>query len=257
MQSSGPSTRFGVEDEICEERRPMTLAIEEIRRKARYAGFLYLLLGLTAPIGLLYVPGKLFVPGDATTTADNIRASGSLLRIGIASELFHQIVGIFLVLALFRLFRAVNEREATLMVVLSLTPVPIVMFNVLNEIAPLILVSGADFLSVYEKGQLDAMAFLFLRLHAQGIDIASIFWGLWLFPFGMLVIRSGFIPRVLGILMMIAGAGYLVSSNTTVLLPQYTHQVGMVTMILGLGELPIMFWLLIWGAREQSSRVPR
>lgn len=231
----------------------MTAPIDEIRRKARYAGLLYILLGVTAPIGLLYVPGKLFVKDNAAATADNIRASGQLLRIGIASEVFHQIVGIFLVLALFRLFKAVNEREAILMVILSLTPVPIVLFNVLNEIAPLILVSGAGFLSVFDKSQIDALAFLFIRLHGQGIDIASIFWGLWLFPFGMLVIRSGFIPRVLGILMMIAGAGYLISSATTVLLPQYAHQVGQVTMILGLGELPIMFWLLIWGAREQSS----
>lgn len=90
-------------------------------------------------------------------------------------------------------------------------------------------------------------------MHGQGIYVASIFWGLWLFPFAMLVIRSGFIPRVLGVLMMIAGAGYLVSSATTILLPEYAHQVGQVTLILGLGELPIMFWLLIWGARWQSS----
>jgi hypothetical protein len=235
----------------------MTEAIDELRRKARYAGALYLLMGLIAPIGLLYVPGKLFVPGNATATADNVRASGSLLRIGIASEVSHQIIGIFLVLALFRLFRAVNEREAILMVVLSLTPVPIVLLNVLNEIAPLLLVSGADFASVFDKGHLDSMVFLFLRLHGQGINIASIFWGLWLFPFAMLVIRSGFIPRILGILMMIAGAGYLVSSTTTVLLPQYAHQVGQVTLVLGVGELPIMFWLLIWGARWQSTAVPR
>jgi hypothetical protein len=235
----------------------MTDGIDEIRRKARYAGALYVLMGLIAPIGLLYVPGKLIVAGDATRTADNVRASGSLLRIGIASELFHQIVGIFLVLALFRLFRAVNEREAILMVILSITPVPIVLFNVLNEIASLILLSGADFVSVFDKSQLDSMSFLFLRLHGQGINIASIFWGLWLFPFAMLVIRSGFIPRILGILMMIAGAGYLVSSTTTILLPQYAHQVSQVTLILGVGELPIMFWLLIWGARWQSAAVPR
>lgn len=129
--------------------------------------------------------------------------------------------------------------------------------NVLNEIAPLILVSGPDFLSVFDKRQLDSMAFLFLRLHSEGINIASTFWGLWLFPFAMLVIRSGFIPRVLGILMMIAGAGYVVDSSTTILLPQYAHQVGHIAMILGLGELPIMFWLLIWGVRVQSSGAPR
>lgn len=239
------------------ESQPTTATIDSIRKKARYAGFLYLLMGLTAPIGLIYVPGKLIVSGDAVTTADNIRASGSLLRIGIASELFHQIVGIFLVLALFRLFRAVNEREAILMVILSLTPVPIVLFNVLNEIAPLMLVSGADFLSGFDKHQLDAFVFFFIRMHGEGINIASIFWGLWLFPFAMLVIRSGFIPRVLGIFMMLAGAGYLVDSSTTILLPQYAHQAGHLAMILGLGELPIMFWLLIWGAKVQSSRAPR
>jgi hypothetical protein len=231
----------------------MTETIVETRRKARYAGFLYLLLGISAPLGLLIVPGRLFVPENAVATADNIRASGSLLRMGIASELVHQIVGIFLVLALYRLFKTVNAREATLMVVFSLIPVPIVMLNVLNELAPLILVSNAKFLAVFERPQLDALAFLFIRLHSKGISIASIFWGLWLFPFGMLVIRSGFIPRVLGVLMMLAGAGYLVSSTTAILLPQYTHQVSQVTGILALGELPIIFWLLIWGAREQSS----
>jgi hypothetical protein len=234
----------------------MTVTIDELGRKARYAGFLYLLMGITAPIGLIYVPGKLIVSGNAAATADNIRAHGSLLRIGIASELFHQIVFIFLVLALFRLFRSVNERLATLMVVLSLVSVPIVMVNALNEIAPLILVSGGDFLSVFGKSQQDGLAFVFVRLHSQGIVIASIFWGLWLFPFAMLVIRCGFIPRVLGVLMIIAGAGYVVSSATAILLPQYVNQVSQVTMITAIGELPIMFWLLIWGARWQSPPVP-
>lgn len=230
----------------------MTETIEETRRKARYAGVLYLLMGLTAPIGLIYVPAKLIVSGDATATADNIRISGWLLRIGIASELFHQVVFVFLVLALFRLFEAVNERNARLMVILALVSVPIVMLNTLNEIAPLILVSGADFLSVFDMPQLDALAYFFLRLHGQGINIASIFWGLWLFPFAMLVIRSGFIPRVLGVLIMFAGAGYLIDSTTAILLPKYAHQAGEVAMILGWGELPIMFWLLIWGAKTQS-----
>jgi hypothetical protein len=230
----------------------MRETIEETRRKARYAGVLYLLMGLTAPIGLLYVPGKLIVSGDASATADNIRISGWLLRIGIASELFHQVIFIFLVLALFRLFKAVNERHATLMVILVLVSVPIVMLNVLNEIAPLILVSGADFLSGFDTPQLDGLAYFFLRLHGQGINIASIFWGLWLLPFAMLVFRSGFIPRVLGVLIMIAGVGYLIDSTTTILLPKYAHQVSEVAMILGWGELPIVFWLLIWGAKTQS-----
>src|SRR5258706_4818397 len=146
------------------------------QQQARYAGFLYLILALIAPIGLLYVPGKLIVSGNATATADHIRASELLLRIGIASELFHQVIGVLLVLALYRLFKAVNETHAKLVVILgALVSLPIVFVNVLNEIAALILVSGADFLSVFAKPQLDALAYLFVRLHNQGIIVASIF----------------------------------------------------------------------------------
>ena len=228
--------------------------MNSIKKQARVAGLWYLLLGITAPIGLVYVPGKLIVSGDATATANHIRASGSLLRIGIASELFHQIIGIFLVLALYRLFKAVNEKHAVLMVILgALVSVPIVFLNVLNEIAALILVSGADFLSVFDKPQLDALAYLFLRLHSRGLIVAAIFWGLWLFPFGMLVIRSGFIPRVLGVLLMIAGVAYLASSFTSLVLPRYDHVVGQFAMILEIAELPIIFWLLIWGANVKRS----
>jgi hypothetical protein len=226
--------------------------MDSIKKQARFAGVLYALIGITAPIGLVYVPGKLMVRGDATATADRIRAAGSLLRLGIASELFHQIVAVFLVLALFRLFRAVNEKHAVLMVVLSLLGVPIVMLNVLTEIAALTLLSGVNFLSVFDKPQLDALAFLFLRLHARGLDVAAFFWGLWLFPFAVLVIRSRFIPRALGYLMMIAGAAYVANSTVALVLPQYAAMVNPVAMILFAGELPIMFWLLIWGAKEQS-----
>lgn len=233
------------------------IAIDESQCKAaRVAAVLYLLIAITAPIGLMYVPGKLIVPGNATATANNLRASEWLFRIGMGSEFFHQIVGIFLVLALYRLFKAVNERHALQMVILSLTPVPIVLLNVLNEIAALVLVSGADFLSVFDMRQLDAMAMLFLRLHSQGIIVASIFWGLWLFPFAMLVIRSGFIPRVLGVLMMIAGSAYLASAFTSLLLPQYGSLVGQFALILETGELPIIFWLVIWGTRLRPSAAP-
>ena len=131
----------------------------------------------------------------------------------------------------------------------ALVSVPIVFLNVLNEIAALILVSGASFLSVFQRPQLDALAYLFLRLHGQGIQVAAVFWGLWLFPFGMLVIRSGFIPRVLGVLLMIAGVAYLASSFASLMAPRYAAVVGQYAMILEIGELPIVFWLLIWGAR--------
>jgi hypothetical protein len=223
------------------------------QKQARIAGLLYFLVGITAPIGLVYVPGKLIVSGDATATADRLRASEWLLRVGMGSELFHQVIGIFLVLALYRLFKAVNETLAVHMVVLSLVPVAIMFLNVLNEIAALLLVTGTSYLAVFEQPQRDALALMFLRLHDRGITVASIFWGLWLFPFAMLVIRSGFIPRVLGFLMMIAGVAYLASAATTLLMPQYAKLVGQYAMILEIGEVPIIFWLLIWGARTRPA----
>jgi hypothetical protein len=205
---------------------------------------------LTAPIALMVVPSKLIVSRDAAATAGNIRASEWLLRVGIGCELFHQALAVFLVLALYRLFRPVDEMLAKQLVILgALVSVPIMFVNVLNELAALVLVSGAGFLSVFEKPQLDALAYLFLHLHGKGIDVASIFWGLWLFPFGMLVIRSGFIPRVLGYLLFVAGAAYLASSIATLILPKYAPLVGKVALPLEVGEVPIIFWLLIWGAR--------
>ncbi len=119
--------------------------MDPTKRQARIAGLWYLVLGLTAPIGLMYVPGKVIVSGNPAATIDNLRASESLVRLGIGSELFHQVIGVFLVLALYRLFKAVNEKYAVLLVVFSLLGLPIVFLNVLNDIAALVLVSGADF----------------------------------------------------------------------------------------------------------------
>ena len=231
--------------------------MDSIRKQAQSAGILYFLIGITAPIGLELVPGRILVRGDATATAAHLRASEALVRVGIASELFHQAVCIFLVLALYRLFQGVSRRHAVELVVLgALVSVPIVFVNVLNEIAALVLVGGAPFLAPFDKGQLDALAFLFLRLHQQGITVASIFWGLWLFPFGILVVRSGFIPRVLGLLLFIAGAGYLVAAFGLLVLPALSHAVGPVAGLLELGEIPIILWLVIWGATGPKADEP-
>ena len=225
------------------------------RKQARVAGLLYFVMGIVAPIGLLYVPGKLIVSGDATATADRIRASEWLFRIGIGSELFHQALAVFLVLALYRLFKPVSQPHAALVVILgALVSVPIMFVGAVFEVAALILVKGAEFLSPFDRSQLDALAYLFTRLHSHGINVASIFWGLWLFPLGTLVVRSGFIPRFLGILLFIAGAGYLASAFTTLLLPSYAKAVDQVALICELGEVPIIFWLLIWGATEPRAR---
>ena len=227
----------------------------EAKRQARFAGFLSLLIALTAPIGLIIAPGRLIVGGDATATADRIRESGWLLRLAIGSELVHQVIAIFLVMALYRLFRPVDRNLAWLVVVFgALVSIPIVFVNVLNEIAVLILVGGADFLSVFARPQLDALAYLFIRLHAYGITVASVFWGLWLFPLGMLVLRSGKSgrwSRVVGTLLVAAGVGYVVSAFTSLVVPPWVARVDPIAKALVFGELPVIFWLLAGGAKEQ------
>lgn len=224
-----------------------------VKRQARKAGLLYLLIAATAWIGLLYVPNVLYVTGDAGATADRIRASEWLLRTGIASELFHQVVQIFLALALYDLFERVDKAFARQLVILgALVSVPIVILNVLNEIAALTLTGSASFLAALPRAQLDALAYLFLRLHSRGITIAAIFWGLWLLPFGLLVIRSGFIPRTLGVLLIVAGCGYIADSTATLVLPQYAPAISSIAGGLELGELPIVVWLAVWGAKSGS-----
>jgi len=228
--------------------------MDSTKKTARLAGLLYLLGGLPAPFALLYVPGKLIVSGDAAATADRIRASAAMLRMGIAGELISSAVFIFVALVLYRLFKPVSERAALAMMVLYLLSVPISFVDVLNDVAALNLAGaagGANFLSVFDAHQRDALAYVFLRLHGQGILVAQIFWGLWLFPLGICVMRSGFIPRILGVLLMIAGTGYVASSFAALVLPHYADAVERVTSILTFGELPIVVWLVIWGAKPQ------
>src|SRR5215510_5688194 len=230
--------------------------MNSIKKQARLAGLLYFLASLPAPFGLIYVPTKLIVLNDPTATANNIRASESLLRLGIGCELLGSIMFILVVVALYRLSKPVNETYALTMMILILISIPISLLSVVNEVVALIVVNGANFLSVFDTGQLNALAYIFMRLHGRAILVAEIFWGLWLFPFGILVIRSRFIPRVLGYLLFLAGVGYPARSLTFLLLPSYGPVVDMVASKLNFFELPIILWLLIWGAKNQPSPVP-
>ena len=172
---------------------------------------------------------------------------------GMAGHVISTIIFLFVVLALYRLLKSVNEGTAATMVALVVVGVPIALLNELNYIGALMLFKGGDFLSVLDKPQRDALGYALIRLHGQGSILASIFWGLWLFPFGALVMRSGFIPALLGVSLMLAGCGYVVSALTTIALPQYSGLVDPIATVLYFGELPIILWLLIWGARERPA----
>jgi Domain of unknown function (DUF4386) len=137
------------------------------------------------------------------------------------------------------------------MAVLGYLPIPIVFANVVNEAAALILAGGSAYLSVFDQTQRDALAMLFIRLHREGLHMAGVFWGLWLFPFGLLILRSGLIPRAFGMLVMVAGTGYLLETMGSLLFPAHADTLVNIAGLLELGEPPIILWLLIWGARPR------
>lgn len=223
------------------------------KKNARTAGWIYLLLAITGFYSIMYVPGNLVVFGDATATANNIASSELLFRSGIFVGLVSSIIFVFLALALYRLLNQINHRQAILMVTLVAVSAATGFLATLIQMGALIALSGADFLSVFDKPQLDALAYVFLRWESHVVQGVQIFWGLWLFPFGLLVYQSRFIPKIFGVLVMIAGFAYVLSSFMSIVLPQYKATVSPIITILVLAELPIIFWLLIVGAKAQTE----
>ena len=225
-----------------------------LSKRARLAGLLYVSASAVGIVRLLYVPNKLFVEGNAAATASNIVAHQSLFRWGFVSQLASAVLWLFVPLALYRLLEEVDRKLAVLMVVLgSLMIVPLFFVNVINDAAALLFARGADFLQAFDKPQRDAFASLFLNLHHQ-LDLANmVFWGLWLVPYGLLVYRSRFLPRVLGAWLVLACFGWLALSVTGFVFPAYTHAVYKTTQPLVLGELVTMLWLVIVGARQKGA----
>lgn len=219
---------------------------------ARTAGLLYLLLAVTGGFSMLYVP-SLIVPGDAAATAANIAANELLFRLGILSGLVSQVAFVLLVLALYALFKGVNKGYSSVMVALVVAAAPVAFLNMLNQVAALHVLDSAAYLTAFAPGQVNALMMLFLDLHGHGLLIVELFWGLWLLPLGLLVIQSGFIPRVVGILLIIGFAGYLLDFVTRLLFPDHTAIVSPIAGVSKFGELAIILWLLIKGVREQRA----
>ena len=186
------------------------------KNPGRFAGLLYVLFSIPGFFAMMYVPSKLIVHGNAAATANNIAANETLFRLGIAAQLIGMAGFIFVALALYDLLKGVNRRHASLMVTLIVVSIPIAFLNELNSIAALVLVRGADFLSIFEKPQREALAMLFLNLHFHGLVVDQIFWGLWLFPLGLLVYRSRFLPRFLGVWLALAGLAWVILSVTEI-----------------------------------------
>lgn len=223
---------------------------KSLRTRARVAGLLYLLLIPLGAFAIQYGPTALVVSGEAAATARNLIASESLFRLSIVSALLSQVVGIGVALALYQLLKPINKSMALLMVIFSLLGMPITMLSELTHFAALQLLSGADYLTTFTTEQLQALAFLFLDLHGYGLLIAGVFWGLWLFPLGYLVFKSGFLPGLLGILLMIGCFGYLTDSFGSFLFPSYHLNLALYT---GWSEVIFPLWLVIKGVKVAAD----
>ncbi len=230
--------------------------MRSLQRQARIAGVLYLLLTVTGVFSLMIVPAKLFVRDNAAATASNILAHESLFRVDLAVSVVANVIFVFLALALYRLFEGVDSRHAVVMLVLVLVHVPQSFVSELTHLAALVLLRGADFLAVFDQAHREALAMLFLRLDSQGTLVSETFWGLWLFPLGVLVWRSGFLPRVLGGWLIVNGVAYLADSFTGLLAPEHLELVSKVTFPILFGEAAFMLWLLIVGARPKPLAGP-
>ncbi len=211
---------------------------------ARNAGFLYLLLIPLGVFGILYVPTKLIIAGDVSATVSNILANEMLFRMSILSALLVQMVNLFVVLLLYKLLKGVNKNAAVLMVIFLLLAIPIAFLNELNNLAVLSLIK--------QDNPSESLITLFLGLHRDGIFVAQIFWGLWLFPMGYLIIKSGFIPKIIGILLIIGCFGYLSDSIIYLLSLDIPNNVSEFTFI---GELVFTLWLIITGLRNKVDIV--
>jgi hypothetical protein len=222
------------------------------KNTARLAGLLWLLAAGIGGFGLFYVRSNVIVSGDAAATAGNIVASEFLFRAAIVSNLFSQVFLFFFGLTVYHLFKEVNKALATVFLTSVMMTVAIAVVNALNYFGALLVLSQADYLKAFTPEQLNAVAMIFLRLNNSfGQGLLEIFWVPYYFSFGLLIVKSRYLPRILGILLMITSVGFAINILDKFLIPQfYPAAFTRLAMTLGaLGGIPTIFWLLIKGAK--------
>jgi len=225
--------------------------MNSIKKTARIAGLMYLgniITGIFAQV----VRSTLIVPGDAASTASKIMASELLFRFGVVSDLIMVMFYLLMGLVFYILLKPVNKNIALLMLLMNLAGVPMLGINIINQFATLLLMSGAGYLSVFSADQLHALGMLFFNLHEYGYSIAVISWGFYLLPLGYLVFKSGYFPRILGVLLMLASLGDLIQFFQVFLFPDYEVITYPGLAVALIAEFSFAFWLLVKGAKEQQ-----
>jgi uncharacterized protein DUF4386 len=226
--------------------------INSIQKTAKVAGVLYLLIAVLAGFVHFYVPGELFVSGDAGTTASNIMASQGLFRMSIASELIILLSEIVLTVLLYGLLKPVNKTLSLVAAVSRLVMTTIQGVNLLNHFIVLLLLGGAGYLAVFQPDQLNALVRLFLDAYSYGFAIGIIFFTLHVFLVGYLIFKSGYFPKVLGVLFIIASLGYLIDNFSYVLVENYVTGAAYFALPIAIAEIAFPLWLLIKGVNAEK-----
>jgi Domain of unknown function (DUF4386) len=223
------------------------------KKIARIAGILYLINAITGAIGIIIVPGKLIVPNDIAATAQNIINNEFLFRVGILSSISCQIVFIFLALTLFNLFENVSRNLTRTLLTLVVVSVPVTFYIIFNQLEAFMILQN-NFMTSIELIQKQELAMSKLQIYQDGIVLVGVFWGLWLIPFGQLVYKSGFIPKVLGVFLIVGGSSYLLDVCVFILIPEFHRQTNiLVTVISSIAEVSMVVWLLIKGIKMDNE----
>ena len=228
--------------------------MEAFRKLVPMAALLYGLDAVIAPVSFALDPGKLIIGAGATEAAMRIAVAAPMIRLNMLTEAVYQTIEVFLAIQMYRLFTPVSGNLARQTFVLALIPIPIMFLNLLTEVGALSMALDPSNASAFTLAQRDAFAGLMIRLHGQGVAIASIFWGLWLLPLGLLIIRSGVVPKVLGLCELAGGLGWLLGSGAMLVMPGLMSTGAIsacerIASLLQVGELPFIVWLLIVGTR--------
>jgi len=214
--------------------------------RARITGAVYLLYFLTAVLGEFFMKG-LVVDGDAAATANNILAHQPLFRLGLATGLISTACYVAVTALFYGLFKPVNRSLSLLAAFFSLVGCAILAFASVFQLAPLVVLGGSPYLSVFKVEQLRALALIFLELNTQANNICVVFFGVYCLLIGYLIFRSAFLPRILGVLMALAGLGWL-----TFLYPPLANHLSPYNLVLGfVAELAFCLWLLVMGLNVQ------
>jgi hypothetical protein len=230
---------------------PENSTVSSPKRLARIAGLLYLVVGILGGFAFAGVYSKMYVAGDAATTASNLAANAGLVRVGVAADLIQVVVWVFLSMTLFALLRHVNAYAARAMVVLVAIGAAISFFNILFEFEGMRVATDQGYLAAVGSAGSSALAMLLLDLQHYGYAIAGIFFGLWLMPLGYLAFKSGMFPKALGIVLVVGGASYLVDTLAAFVAPGLTATIHPVAALLGgVAEISTLGYLLVKGVRS-------